>query len=125
MNNSTDSNLTSNITTTHTTTTAVAAHYSNAEAFGSLLLVVFIAACGGVALGSLQGFQFPKVWKFPGYNLKPVIKGIVIPPLVIMIILGCVVKNWFPTNLMAPYPSSFTKNIRGFCLCILLIRGGL
>ena len=123
MNHSTESNSTSNITSTHTANTK--AHYSDAESFGSLILVVFIAACAGIALGSLQGFTFPKVWKFPGYRLKPVLKVVVIPPLVIMIIFGCIVENWLPASMTAPYPTYFTKFIRGFCLCILLIRGGL
>jgi hypothetical protein len=105
---------------------ASAAHatYTNSESFGSLILLVFIVSCSGIALGLLQGFHFPKIWKFPGYELKPIIKGIVIPPLVLMILIGCFVKNWIGDPIK-PYPAAFTKYIRGFCLCILLIRGGL
>ncbi len=41
-----------------------------------------------------------------------------------MIIVGCVCKNYMG-SVMDPYPAAFTKQIRGFVLCILLIRGGL
>ena len=31
-------------------------------------------------------------------------------------------ENWLPASITAPYPTYFTKFIRGLCLCILLIR---
>ncbi len=127
MNNSTSLNDTINqnmTTSVSTSQVQQAGHLTVADQVPALLIVVFFAAAGGILIGSLQGFQFPKIWKFPGYELKPVIKGIVIPPLVIMIIFGCICKNFFGESVQN-YPSAFTKQIRGFCLCILLIRGGL
>ena len=98
--------------------------FSVGENIGSLLLLIFVSGCAGIAIGLLGGFHFPKVWKFPGYHLKPIIRGIVIPPLIAMIIMGCVARNLFGP-VMDPYPAPWTAFIRGFCLSILLIRGGL
>jgi hypothetical protein len=91
---------------------------------GALILLIVISAIAGIALGLLGGFHFPKIGRFPGYHLKPVLKGIVIPPLIAMIIMGCIVRNLFGWVVL-PYPQPWTAWIRGFCLCILLIRGGL
>ncbi len=41
-----------------------------------------------------------------------------------MIAMGFVARNFFE-DAMKPYPAPWTAWIRGFCLCILLIRGGL
>lgn len=98
--------------------------YTGGEQLGSLILLIFVAACGGIALGLLGGFSFPKVWLFPGLSMKPVIKGVVIPPLIGMIAMGFIARNYFESAI-EPYPAPWTSWIRGFCLCILLIRGGL
>jgi hypothetical protein len=66
-------------------------------------LLIFVAGCAGIALGLLGGFTFPAFWKFKGYRLKPIIKGIVIPPLVAMIIIGMIVRNYFGEAII-PYP---------------------
>lgn len=94
------------------------------ENIASLILLIVVSAFAGIALGLLGGFHFPQVWKFPGYHLKPIIKGIVLPPLILMIIMGCIARNLFG-SVMEPYPAPWTSFIRGFCLSILLIRGGL
>jgi hypothetical protein len=98
--------------------------YSIGQNIAALVLLIVVAAFGGIAIGLLGGFHFPKVWKFPGYHLKPILKGIVIPPLIMMIIMGAIARNLFGT-IMAAYPAPWTVFIRGFCLSILLIRGGL
>jgi NhaP-type Na+/H+ or K+/H+ antiporter len=98
--------------------------FSVGENIASLVLLIVVAAFGGIAVGLLGGFHFPKVWKFPGYHLKPIIKGVVLPPLIIMIIMGAIARNCFG-SVMEAYPSDWTAHIRGFCLAILLIRGGL
>jgi len=94
------------------------------EQFESLFLLVAFSAFGGVLLGLLHGFKIPRIGQFNGFNIKPVLKGIVIPPLILMIIMGFVARNFF-TPLMNAYPESWTVYIRGFCLNILLVRGGL
>jgi hypothetical protein len=83
-----------------------------------------VAAFGGIAIGLLGGFHFPSIGRFPGYHLKPVLRGIVIPPLILMIIMGAIARNLFG-SVMEAYPAPWTSYIRGFCLSILLIRGGL
>ena len=88
-------------------------------------IVVVAAGTAGSLWGLLYGFHFPKVWRFPGYVLLPKIKGIFIPPLVMMLIFGCIARNLFGPE-TADYPGSYwSKYITGFSLAILLIRGGL
>jgi uncharacterized protein with NAD-binding domain and iron-sulfur cluster len=123
MNNSTESNLTTNVT--HTAA-AAAAHYTLNEQAGAFFLLIFFSAIGGVFMGVWQGFHFPGFWFIKPFHWGPMLffKKIVVPPLVVMIIFGCIAKNFFG-EVMNPYPQAFTKNIRGFCLSILLIRGGM
>eukprot|EP00347_Sterkiella_histriomuscorum_P019238 403342411 len=104
--------------------TKLSSPYPENEQFGALILLIFVSGIAGICLGLLGGFKFPQFWKFPGYTLKPVIKGIVIPPLIAMLIMGCIVRNYFG-EIVIPYPQPWTGWIRGFCLCILLCRGGL
>lgn len=73
------------------------------DEIGALLLLIFVSGCAGVALGLLGGFKFPAFWKFKGYTLKPIIKAIVIPPLIAMLVMGCIVRNYFGET-MIPYP---------------------
>lgn len=83
--------------------TNLSSPYSFGEQLGALVLLIFVSACGGIALGLLNGFHFPKLGKFPGYHLKPILKGIVIPPLILMIIMGAVARNLFG-DIMKAYP---------------------
>jgi hypothetical protein len=89
------------------------------------VIVVVMAGTAGSLWGLLYGFHFPKVGKFPGYVVTPKIKGIFIPPLVMMLIFGCIARNLFGPK-TANYPGAYwSKYITGFSLAILLIRGGL
>lgn len=72
----------------------------------------------------LAGFKIPKVGKFPGLTVKPLITKIHIPPIIGMIIMGCVVRNCFG-DAVKPYNSDWAQWIRSCCLAILLVRGGL
>jgi NhaP-type Na+/H+ or K+/H+ antiporter len=89
------------------------------------VIIVVMAGTAGALWGLLYGFHFPKIGRFPGYHLTPKIKGIFIPPLVMMLIFGCIARNFFGPK-SADYPGSYwSKYITGFSLAILLIRGGL
>ena len=77
-----------------------------------------------MALGFLSGFTLPKIWKFRGYTCNPVIKKIRIPPVLGMIVIGCVARNFFGP-FMDAYPIHWAQYIRNCCLGILLVRGGL
>ena len=98
--------------------------YSIGERVGALAIVVILAGIAGALLGLLGGYHFPKIGPFKGYHLKPVIKVITIPPLVAMIILGCVARNCFG-QVTKPFPDDWASVIRNICLAMLLIRGGL
>ena len=72
------------------------------EQFGALALVVLLAAAAGVMLGMLAGFSIPKFGKFNGLTVKPILSKVRIPPIIGMIIMGCIVRNLFG-DVVAPY----------------------
>lgn len=95
------------------------------DMLAAYVIVVVMAGLAGSLWGLLYGFHFPKIGRFPGYTVTPKIKGIFIPPLVIMLIFGCIARNLFGPS-TANYPGAYwSKYITGFSLCTLLIRGGL
>ena len=99
--------------------------YSNAERVGALFLVIFLSALAGAIFGLFGGFHFPAIGKcFKGYHLKPILKVIKIPPIIGMIIMGCIVRNTFG-DVVKAYPSTWAQWIRTCCLAMLLVRGGL
>eukprot|EP00347_Sterkiella_histriomuscorum_P005826 403355123 len=99
-------------------------HYTIGEQVGALALVVIISAMAGLILGLLGGYKFKKFWIFPGYTLKPILKNIQIPPLIYMILMGMIARNFFG-EAMKPYPATWTVWMRSCILAILLTRGGL
>ena len=75
---------------------ALKVHYTIGEEVGALSLVIFLSAVGGTILGTLNnGFTFPNAWPFKGLVLKPLFNKIHVPPLMMMIIMGCIVRNFF------------------------------
>jgi hypothetical protein len=78
----------------------------------------------GIVLGLISGFKFPKIGNWGGCEVKPLCKVIKIPPLIGMIIMGCVVRNTFG-DVVKPYPNVWAQWIRSCCLAVLLVRGGL
>jgi hypothetical protein len=76
-------------------------------------------------MGLLPGYEFPKIGKFGGWKIKPLLTVISIPPLLGQIIMGAIVRNAMPDSVMKPYPASWTTWMRSCCLAILLVRGGL
>jgi hypothetical protein len=95
-----------------------------AQQVGAMAVVVILAAVAGLILKALHGFEIPKIGRFKGYKVKPVIRYIAIPPLIGMILLGFVARN-FIGGFMLAYPSRWATFIRLICLCLILMRGGL
>ena len=52
-------------------------------------------------------------------------RTIIIPPLVGMLIFGCIARNFFGDYVNRYYPLSWAEWSRKFTLCIILLRGGL
>lgn len=69
--------------------------YSVTEQVGALLFIIFISGAFGILLGLMHGYRFPKFWKFPGFRLKPLCTKVSIPPIVGMIAMGCIARNFF------------------------------
>ena len=72
----------------------------------------------------LEGFSIPSIGSFKGYTVKPMTSKVRIPPIIAMIVMGCVVRNFFG-EVVKPYKSEWAQWIRSCCLAILLVRGGL
>ena len=90
----------------------------------SLAIVVIMAGVAGSCVGLLGGYHFPKIFCFKGYELKPILKAVVIPPLIAMIIMAIVTRNFFGP-VTKNWPDKWSSFIKSICLAILLIRGGL
>ncbi len=86
--------------------------------------MIVLSAVAGVLLGMLNGYTFPKMKPFNGYVLKPILGKIHIPPIIAMIFMGCIVRNFFG-DAVEPYNNAWAQWIRTCCLAILLVRGGM
>jgi hypothetical protein len=118
--------MSTNTTTLKTiTATAPTATYTIGDSLAAYAAMWAVSFGIGVVIGLLGGFTFPKFGPIGGWRINPVIKGVVLPPLIFMIILGCVARNCFGPDLMAPYPNLWSSWVRSICLSILLVRGGL
>lgn len=61
-----------------------------------------MSTIGGLLCGALLGFKIPKVGKlYPGYQVKPLFKAVRIPPIIGMLILGCIARNFFGESTQA------------------------
>ena len=78
--------------------TAQKPSYSLGEQLGAIIFIVFLASIGGMAISLLGGFKIPGIGtKFKGCEIKPLLKCIRLPPIVGMIIMGCVGRNYMVT----------------------------
>ena len=85
-----------------------------------------MAAFAGLLMGALSGFEIPKIGTWiKGYKVKPLFSKVKLPPIVAMIIMGCIVRNFFGSAVKLGYPDTWAQWIRTCCLAILLVRGGL
>jgi Kef-type K+ transport system membrane component KefB len=78
--------------------------YTDSQIVGALALVIFAAAAGGILLGMLAGFKLPNFKPFNGRVVEPILKKIHIPPIIAMIVMGCVARNFFG-DVVKPYNS--------------------
>ena len=92
---------------------------------GALLIIVVLSGVCGLLFGLLYGYNFKKFWFFKGYNLKPIMVKLKIPPLVAMIVIAMLARNLFGDYLKNAYPATWTVWIKNCILSILLTRGGL
>lgn len=98
--------------------------YSIAKENSALMIIVIFASVSGILVAFLGGIHIPKLGKFPGFNTRTLLKSIIIPPLIGMIILGFIGRNFVPLCEKA-FPSRWAYFIRMIALCLLLLRGGL
>ena len=94
------------------------------EQVGAIAIMVIFAAIGGLLIGALGGFNIPKIGKFKGYHVKPILKHVSIPPLIGMIFMGFIARNYVGGPMDA-YNNRWASFIKYICLCMLMVRGGL
>lgn len=94
------------------------------QELGALVFVIFFAVIGGILFGIINGFKLANVKPFNGYEVKPLLRCIQIPPIIAMIFAGCISRNFFG-KVVEPYNPEFAQWLRTCCLAILLTKGGL
>ena len=84
-----------------------------------------MATAGGIFVQILmKGIKFHS-GKVGPLHVKPCLTKIEIPPLVGMIIFGCLARNFLCNDYMQHYPEFYAGWIRAVCLSIILLRGGM
>lgn len=89
------------------------------KSIGSYAVVLLFGALGGVLFQMMQGFTFA------GYKVPPLCTSVTVPPLVGMVIFGCLARNFFGDLTETHYPEAWADWGRQICLSIILMRGGL
>ena len=80
---------------------------------------------GGIIVQLLmKGIEF-KSGKVGTVKIKALLSAIEIPPLVGMIIFGCLARNFLCAEYMDHYPEYYAGWVRSVCLSIILLRGGM
>jgi len=91
----------------------------------ALGFVVLFATVGGIIVQILmKGLTF-ETGKIGPVKIPNVTDKIAIPPLVGMIIMGCLCRNFFCDDYMMHYPEATAGKLRSICLSIILLRGGM
>lgn len=91
----------------------------------ALAMVVLCATVGGIITQILmRGLSF-RTGSVGKIRLNPVMTSIQIPPLVGMIIGGCLARNFLCRSYMEHYPEFIAGWIRNICLSVILFRGGM
>ena len=62
--------------------------------------------------------------RFKGFTLKPIVKNVQIPALVVMIIVGFILRN-FAGKPVAAYPVFIASWVQSCILGIIALRGGM
>jgi len=91
----------------------------------ALVAVILLAAIGGIVMQVLFFGLDIKSGKVGPYNFKPITSKLTVPPMVGMIIVGCLVRNYECVGYMQYYPDYYASWIRAICLSIILLRAGL
>jgi uncharacterized ion transporter superfamily protein YfcC len=66
--------------------------YTTGEQIGALLLIIFLAALTGTLVGiSREGWTVP----YFNWKIKPLCTKVRFPPILAMIIMGCIAGNFF------------------------------
>jgi len=90
----------------------------------ALIMVIFFASLGGMIMQALTyGFEL-KSGKI-NWGMGACSQKVQVPPLVGMIICGCLARNFLCEGYMQHYPVALASWIRLVCLSIILLRGGL
>lgn len=58
-------------------------------------------------------------------KLKPLLKTVQVPPLVGMILFGCLARNFIDGAYMDHYPEILAGKVRSICLSLILLRGAM
>jgi hypothetical protein len=91
----------------------------------ALVVVVALASVGGMIIQvAMRGLDL-KTGKIGPIKMKPLLTAIQVPPLVGMIIMGCLARNFLCESYMQHYPEYVATWIRNICLSIILLRGGM
>ena len=91
----------------------------------AIAVVILLGAFGGVLTQALMyGFEF-KTGKIGPLKLKRLQDKIQVPPLVGMIVMGCLARNFLPFDWMQYYPETMASYMRMETLAIILMIGGL
>jgi hypothetical protein len=95
------------------------------QQFAAVFVVVLLSVLGGIFVQILlKGVDFTS-GKVGPIKMKPLLTSIEIPPLVGMIIFGCLARNFLCAEYMDHYPEKYAGWIRSGCLSVILLRGGM
>ena len=72
----------------------------------------------------MKGIKFQS-GKIGPLHIKALLTKIEIPPLVGMIVFGCIARNFFCAEYTDHYPEPWAGWVRSICLSIILLRGGM
>ncbi len=109
-------------------------HATFIRSLACLMIVLLFSCIGGLLFALTGGIKVPKnkICK-KGCTTRPVCKKVSLPPLVGMIILGCIARNllamakndFHSLTFMDSYNDMWAHYIRILCLGVILLRGGM
>lgn len=95
------------------------------QQLAALFVVVLCATVGGILVQiMMRGIEFNSGTVGP-VRIKACLTSIQIPPLVGMILAGCLARNFLCNDYMQHYPEVTASWFRIVCLSIILLRGGM
>ena len=89
------------------------------KSVGAFVIILVFGAFGGFLFQLVQGIELC------GYKIDPCCTCITVPPLVGMVVFGCIARNAFGDITENHYPEIWADWGRQICLSIILMRGGL